>query len=196
MPDLIWVDLETGGFDPRGHDILELAAIRTTGDGARVLGHLKALVLPADLEAPRATEEALDLGGFDRERWEEDALPLREVLEAFARLAHGAVLAGHNVRFDRRFLTVASARTGVLIETAPAPSVDTMDLASPLKKRGEVDSVALGNLCRHFGIGDTEGEHTAPVDVRNTVLLYRTLRDRFSAKAAAQARARGQEGAA
>lgn len=192
MTDLIWVDLETGGYDSRRHDILELAAIRTSGDGSKVLGHLKALVLPRDLEAPAATEEALELGGFDRDRWEEDALPLREVLVAFARLAHGAVLSGHNVRFDRRFLVVASARCNVVIPTATGSSVDTMDLARPLKKSGEVDSVALGKLCAHFGIG-TEGEHTAPVDVRNTVLLYRALRRRAEAgraRKAAQDRAR------
>jgi DNA polymerase-3 subunit epsilon len=175
-PDLIWVDLETGGFDSRKHDVLELAAIRTSGEDGRAMGHLHALVLPRDPEAPVATEEALELAHYDQERWTEDAHPLREVLTAFARLAEGAILAGHNVAFDRRFLTVASSRCNVLIPTRPAPSVDTMELAKPLKAKGRVTSVSLVNLCLHFGIEPDREAHTAASDIRRTVLLYRRLR--------------------
>lgn len=180
-PDLVWVDLETGGFNPREYDIVELAAVRTSGETGRAVGHLKALVLPADPDAPRVSASAAEVNGFDPERWKEEAYPLREVLTAFARLADGAILAGHNVAFDRRFLLVASTRLGVLINTYNAPAVDTMEIAKPLKAKGRVDSVSLERLCLHFGIPDEGRAHTAPVDVRRTILLYRHLRRLYEA---------------
>jgi DNA polymerase III epsilon subunit-like protein len=170
------VDLETGGFDARFHDVLELAAVRTNHDAMAIRGHLKALVLPRDLAKPRIKAEAAAVNDFDAERWAADAHPIREVLTAFARLAKGARYAGHHVSFDIRFLFVASARCSVPILTAPGDPVDTEAIARPMKRRKEVKSVSLDALTDHFGI-PSEGAHTAPVDVRRTIQLFRILRD-------------------
>lgn len=180
-PDLVWVDLETGGLDPRRHDILELAAARTSGVDGRVIGHLEAKVLPADPDRPRVTTKAAAVNGFDPDLWREEAHPLREVLKALAELARDAILAGHNVAFDRRFLTVAAARCDILIPTRAAPAVDTMEIARPLKAKGRVSSIALEALCQHFGIRQDRQAHRAGEDVARSIALYRRLRRLYAA---------------
>jgi DNA polymerase-3 subunit epsilon len=173
MPDLVWVDLETGGFDARRHDILEIAACRTAGPRGRVISHLRALVQPRTPGKPRATQEALELIGYSDDLWT-DAHPLREAMTALAHLAECAVMAGHNIAFDRRFLTVASIRLEIPIPTLPSMSIDTMEMARPLKESGVVGSLSLDALCSHFEISN-EGAHSAAIDVRRTIQLYRRL---------------------
>ncbi|MFE1101390.1 PolC-type DNA polymerase III [Nocardiopsis alba] len=91
------LDVETTGLDPReGARLVEIAVIRVRGDG-RIVDEFSTLVDP---RAPIGGREFHGIG-------ESDVLGApraEEVVPRIARLLSGAVVVGHNLDFEERFL--------------------------------------------------------------------------------------------
>ncbi len=140
------LDLETTGTDPGWDDITEVGAILVRG-GER-LGTFHTLVAPGEVDG---------------------------VLAALTGFVGDAVVVGHNVDFDLRFLGAALARSERPDLHSPAV-VDTMRLARALL-RDEVDDHRLGTLAAHFDL-EHRPCHRAFEDAAATVDLLHLLIER------------------
>ena len=134
------VDLETTGASPGTDAITEIGAVKVRG--GELLGTFDTLVNPGVPIPPTITV----LTGIT----EAMVLPaprIAEVLPAFCEFAHGAVLVGHNLRFDTGFLDAALTAHGR--PRLAHRRVDTLALARRLV-RDEVPNLRLGTLAAHF----------------------------------------------
>jgi len=173
------VDVETGGFDPRRHALLEIAAsiIRMDADGLLVPAPtLSCHVLPfigAELD-PRA----LAFNGIDPDHPFRDAIPEQEALTRILTPIRNAVkssgcnraiLVGHNAAFDLGFIKAAVERTNFKRSPFHAFSVfDTVSLAGLA-----YGQTVLSRAAQVAGLGWKSGEaHTAVYDVEQTARLF------------------------
>ena len=134
------VDLETTGGSPADCAITEVGAVKLRG--GECLGTLQTLVNPGMAIPPSITY----LTGIT----EAMVLPaprIEEVLPSLLEFMDGAVLVGHNVRFDLAFLQAALARAGR--PKLAMAVVDTCGLARRLLS-DEVRNHRLQTLADHF----------------------------------------------
>jgi len=173
------VDVETAGFDPQRHALLEIAAIiiRMTADGLLVPGPtLSCHVLPfigAELD-PRA----LAFNQIDPDHPFRDAVPEKEALTAILtpiRRAvkttgcNRAILVGHNASFDLSFVKAAVERTG--FKRSPFHSFSVLDTVS---LAGLVfGQTVLARAAQEAGLGwDDREAHSAVYDAEQTARLF------------------------
>ncbi len=158
------VDLETTGGSPTACAITEIGAVKYRG--GECLGSFQTLVNPGVSIPPFITV----LTGIT------DAMLLpapriAEILPALLEFVGGAVLVGHNLRFDTSFLDAALVRHGYppLVNRR----VDTLGLARRLL-RDDVVNHKLGTLAHHF---DTlaEPSHRALDDASATAEVLHGL---------------------
>ena len=153
------IDVETTGFSPRlGDRIIELAAVRTTGDG-QVLDEWTTLVNPArDIGATSvhgiAAGDVLDAPTFT------------EVAGDLLVSLQGAVVVAHNHRFDWEFLVAEFAHAGY--DLPPLPGICTITLATRFGAEGA--ERRLSACCAALGI-DLPDSHNALGDARATAKL-------------------------
>lgn len=182
------VDVETAGFDPQRHALLEIAAciIRMDDDGQ--LSPAPALachVLPfigAEMD-PRA----LAFNRIDPNHPFRDAVPEKEALTrilAPIRKAvkttgcNRAILVGHNAAFDLGFLKAAVERTGFKRNPFHSFSVfDTVSLAGLA-----FGQTVLARAAQAAGLGwDNVEAHSAIYDAEQTARLFCRIVNRWQA---------------
>lgn len=161
------VDLETTGAAPTTCAITEVGAIKLRG-GER-LGTFQTLVDP---DAPVPDFVSALTGITDSML--APAPPIEAVLPSLLEFAGGAVLVGHNLRFDVSFLDTA-------LTTAEYPpldprTVDTCVLARRLL-RDEVPNCKLGTLAAHLRLPH-QPTHRALEDALATGDLLHALLER------------------
>ncbi len=161
------LDLETTGAAPPQCAITEIGAVKLRG--GECLGTFQTLVNPGVGIPPEITfltgiTEAMVLPA----PWIEAVLP------AFLEFLGSAVIVGHNVRFDMRFLQAAMASTG----RPPIPNrfVDTCALARRLI-RDEVPNCQLGTLAERLRLPHRPS-HRALADALATGDLLHALLER------------------
>jgi len=136
------IDIETAGLSARAGAVTELGAVRLKGDRP---------VRELELAGPGATS------------------PL--ALRRLARLARGAAIAGHNVRYDLRLLDeLTLSAMGARIA---APVVDTLVLARRLLGR-RIERYTLASLADFFGVQDAPCHRALP-DARATAAVLARL---------------------
>jgi DNA polymerase-3 subunit epsilon len=153
------IDVETTGFSPRLHDrVVELAVLRLGPDGALEDEYATLLNPGRDVGATHVH----GVTGADVR----DAPSFAEVVGDVAIRLHGAVLVGHNVRFDLGFLTAECGRAGFALP--PMPALCTLRLAYLLAPG--LASRKLTDCCRSAGIA-LDATHSALGDARATARL-------------------------
>lgn len=174
--DLIFVDIETTGFDPNKHEIIELAYILVrqkgeTGQEFEVVEEREFKVKPEHIET--AEPQALKINGYDEGQWL-FANSLAEAMKVFAEKSKGAVFIAHNVTFDYSFIERAFTKTGIKNEMFYA-KLDTISIAyAKLHKSPHINRFALEKLCEYFGI-ENERAHSALADTRALFEIYKKL---------------------
>ncbi len=161
------VDLETTGGSPVDCGITEVGAVKLRG--GECLGTFQTLVNPGLAIPPQITvltgiTEAMVL----------PAPPIDEVLPALLEFVGGAVVVGHNVRFDIGFLQAALVRTER--PRLDNRSIDTYGLARRLV-RDEVPNLKLGTLASRLRLSHTP-THRALDDALATGDLLHLLLER------------------
>ena len=160
----VFLDTETTGLSPTKHEIIEIGMVIEHPSGAVESWCTK--IAPSRIET--ANPKALEINGFTPEAWEE-APALSEVLPIVTEHLSGAVVVGHNVAFDLRFIRQ-------VLDDVHLSEHDTQVLArehlTPLGLR----SVSLDNCRRWFG-WSLDGAHTALVDAEDCRKLFHMLRD-------------------
>jgi len=176
--DLLFVDTETTGLDATKHELLEVAAIRTSPDGLRVISKFEAKLKPTHIES--AEPKALQINGYVASQWTDETCMKPElVVDALQKMAVGTALVGQNVSFDEGFLTPLFTRLGM-----KAPwgyhKVDTVALAWPLFLHTDLAGLSLGKLCEFLGVA-TMPTHRAAADAEACRQVYLKLMERWSA---------------
>jgi DNA polymerase III epsilon subunit family exonuclease len=166
-PHYVIVDVETTGFSfSSGHRIVEVAMVRLTPDG-RVEREYTTLVNP---ECPMKCSSIHGIHDEDVEH----APTFRDIAGDVAAMMEGAVVVGHNVSFDYRFI-MAELAAALEIEweqDMEIPRVDTLQLA-----RGawpHLEQHKLDNCCVAAGIQREEAHHALD-DARATALIFLQL---------------------
>lgn len=163
------LDLETTGASAAECMITEIGAVKVRG--GECLGTFHTLVNPGCAIPPEITV----LTGITRSMVYR-APRIESVLPALLEWMGGAVLVGHNVRFDQSFLDAALERTGR--PRLANRSLDTCALARRLV-RDEVPNCKLGTLASRLRL-DHQPSHRALDDALATTDLLHLLIERAS----------------
>jgi DNA polymerase III subunit epsilon len=158
------VDVETTGGSPASSSLTEVAAARYCG--GELTGTYQTLVRPDERIPPFITL----LTGID-DSMVADAPRIGEMLPSFLEFVGGAVLVGHNLRFDLSFLDHALCATGR--DPLTNDTVDTLALARRLM-REDVPNCKLGTLASTLRL-DHRPSHRALADVLATGDLLHAL---------------------
>lgn len=161
------LDLETTGTSPDSCAITEIGAVRYCG-GERTATFQTfinpGLPIPPFITVLTGITEAMVY----------PAPPIREVIPALLEFIGGAVIVGHNLRFDTSFIDAALLADGR--ERLPNRRVDTLGLARRLL-RDEVPDMKLGTLARHLRVEETPN-HRALADAQATAEVLHSLLER------------------
>jgi len=172
---LVFLDVETTGFDPIKHEIVELGAVIVEPQGSyqnlKVLHELDIKVKPTRIED--ADPGALRVNGYDEAQWM-FAHDLKEVMQELSAKAKGCSIVAHNISFDWSFIQRAYDVTGVE-NTMHYQKLDTLSMAFiKLRKDPDLSNLSLRALCEYFGVVNTNA-HTALADTRATVEVFKGL---------------------
>jgi ribonuclease T len=180
------VDVETAGFDPQRHALLEIAAsiIRMDEKGLIFPGAtLHCHVLP--FIGSEIDPRALAFTGIDPHHPFRDALPEKEAISRIllpVRKAvkssgcNRAILVGHNASFDLSFLKAAVERTG--FKNSPFHSFSVFDTVSLAGLA--FGQTVLARAAQLAGLGWNNHEaHSALYDVEQTARLFCQIVNRW-----------------
>lgn len=176
------VDVETAGFDPQKHALLEIAAVIPTMDELGMLhsGEVhSAHVIP--FEGSQLDPAALEFNGIDPHHPLRIALAEKEALLKIFQPVRAAVkkngctraiLVGHNPSFDLNFVNAAAQRAG--LKRNPFHPFSTFDTAT---LGGLVyGQTVLAKAARAAGIEwDNKEAHSARYDAEKTAELFCTI---------------------
>jgi DNA polymerase III epsilon subunit family exonuclease len=161
------LDTETTGVRPEAGDrVISLAAVRVVGLEVRHQEIFDVLVDPGRKVPP----ESVRIHGITDDALA-GALPLEAVLPAFLDFVGDAVLVGHEVSFDLRFLAPEVRRLG-LPSLSARPALDTRDLSRAV--HGSSDEHELEALALRVGV-PVVGRHSALGDARMTAEIFARL---------------------
>jgi DNA polymerase-3 subunit epsilon len=158
------LDLETTGGSPAADRITEIGALKLRG--GELLSRLETFVNPGVPLPPFITL----LTGIT-EAMVAPAPEIEELLPTLLEFVRGAVIVGHNIRFDCAFLDAALRRNGY--HRLTNRRVDTIGLARRLV-REDVPNLRLHTLATHFRT-DTEPVHRAYADAAATGEVFHSL---------------------
>lgn len=181
--DYVVFDTETTGLEPsHGDEIVAIGAVRVTA-GRVIHGETFELLVNPGRDIPELATQVHGITGADVA----DAPDIGEALRRFRGFVGDAVLVGHNVAFDMRFLKLKQRSTGVVFDN---PVLDSLLLSilihdhtpeHTLEAIAQRLGVSVG--ARHTALGDALT--TAEIFVRLLALLPEqgivTLRDAVGA---------------
>jgi len=166
---LLFLDLETTGFDNKKDNILEISAVRYDEDKKEIVAKFdRVFNLPEGVEVSSMIE---GLTGISTEMCRDEGISLSQAQEEFFEFIQpDDIITGHNISFDTGFLN----QFGFLnFETYRHKEIDTFIL-SVLVLGQEEESHALEILSEKYGIVH-ENAHRAMSDVLANLDFYLIL---------------------
>lgn len=166
-------DLETTGFSPKTHAIIEIGAVKVSGgqiiESQEFL--FREFVYPFKR---RVGEEVTALTGITQEDVK-GARQMWDVFRDFMEFADGCVLVGYNnVKFDSRFLVRAGRYANIIMEN---PQFDVMKYAERFREElGLTEKkISLETLSSRLGIENPQA-HRALADAITTAQVFLKLK--------------------
>lgn len=173
------LDVESSGFDPKKHALLEIAMIPVINGVKKepfvsyVAPHEGAILDPKALEINKITLDQIKTFPDGKE-------VLKNLIEWLD--SHETVfnLIGQNIQFDRNFLYTFFSRHmshGEFITRIKPGDFCTLEMSKKYfsNKGAKPSSMKLGDLCKFFGI-KLENAHSALPDVEATYELFLALK--------------------
>ncbi len=152
-------DLETTGFSPGVHKIIEIGAVRV--EHAAVTGRFSSFVNP-EVPIPYRIEEITKIN----DEMVMDARKIEEVLPEFMEFCSGAVMVAHNADFDMGFIKHNLGQQG---KTEEFTVLDTVALARNLLPG--LSRFKLDNLAKALGV-PLQNHHRAVDDAECTAGIF------------------------
>ena len=164
-----YIDTETTGLSTTKHEIIEIAIITEHEDGT-----IERWVTKVKPEHPEtAHPKALEINGYTPEAWA-DAPVFESVATEIATRLKGAVLVGHNVNFDIRFIEALLEKSTSNMTICHRGVIDTITLVREHLLPTGLSSPSLDKTRRWLG-WSLEGAHTALRDAEDCRRLRHTL---------------------
>jgi DNA polymerase III alpha subunit (gram-positive type) len=164
---LAFIDLETTGFNPLMHEVIEIGCLFAKLNDKGVYEELDSFevkVKPDHIET--AEQEALRINRYDEGAWMFGHTQ-KEAFTMLAQKCEGCVLVAQNTPFDYSFLVAGFMRHG-LKDPFFFAKLDTISLAYlRFRKDPEMTSFSLKSLCDKYGIKNDKA-HNALADIRAT----------------------------
>ncbi|WP_425618082.1 3'-5' exonuclease [Anatilimnocola sp. NA78] len=188
----VFFDLETGGFDPHKHPIIQIAAIAVD----ERLNELESFEAKIAFDIATADPEALTMNSFNADVWAKDARPETDVCWEFRRFLsrfddvemiskskgtpyYVAQLFGHNAdKFDGPFLQAWYKRLGVFLPASPSVMCTYQKAMHHFHDNGHLRRPAdfkLGTLYHHYFGVELCGSHDAMVDLRANIQICQAM---------------------
>ncbi len=176
--DLVFVDTETTGLDPKIHELIEIGFVRVKqlwieGQNPQfeVVEEWSQKIRPEHIEL--ADPVSLKVNGYTVTGWS-DAILLPEAFQIFSKKVEGAIMVAHNVSFDAGFLDMAFSKCGIP-NKMHYHRLDTVSMAyAKLHNLPDVTRYSLGELCKYFSI-ENENAHSALSDAKACFQLFKKL---------------------
>ena len=167
-------DLETTGFSPKTDSIIEIGAVKVSGD--RIV-ESKEFTFQEFVHPFKKgiREEITKLTGISKEDVK-DARQMWEAFPDFMKFAGNSVLVGfNNVKFDSRFLVRAGRYSNIIMNN---PQFDVMKYAENFREKLGIEEkkISLETLGRKLGIENPEA-HRALSDAITTARIYLKLKE-------------------
>lgn len=161
LTDVVAVDIETTGLDPKRDRIVELALVGLTGEGG-IAWVWESLINPERSVPQSATliHGIADEDLVNSPRFSDVSGAVRALLE-------DKVLLAHNLRFDAGFLNSEFRRCGLEVPTSRG--IDTLQMSRQFDT-GE-RSHKLADACRRYGV-HSSGGHRAKQDAVAVARLF------------------------
>ena len=161
FPDnYVVLDIETTGFNPREHEIIELSAIKV--ENGEIKEQFSKLVKPVGYLSSYIS----NLTGITNDMLK-DAPGIKETIWEFKEFCSDNIVVGHNISFDIGFINTN------LVQNYDTPFknnyIDTLKLAR--KFLCHLPSKKLGAVATYFGF-NTDGMHRGLKDCFVTNLCY------------------------
>ncbi|GAB6043401.1 ribonuclease T [Endothiovibrio diazotrophicus] len=182
------VDLETAGFDPRRHALLEVAAVIVRLDDQGRLHRFETHAFHIEpFDGAELDPKALEFTGIDPYHPFRGALPERQALNALLKPIRAevkeqgcnrAVMVAHNPIFDLGFFNAAVERTKIKRNPFhPFSSFDTATLGGLF-----YGQTVLARIAAAAGLPwDSNAAHSAIYDAERTADLFCLIHNRWEA---------------
>ena len=164
--DIVVVDFETTGLNPKTCRIIEIGAIRIRN--GQIVEEYSRFVNPQEPIPPAVSS----LTGIT-DAMVSSAKTAEEEIPALLTFINGAVFAAHNAKFDSSFLINECKRLGI---TWNGPILDTLELSRRLFP--SLKSYKLGSICKQLGIS-LKNAHRAVHDAHATALALNRMIDQM-----------------
>jgi len=176
--NLVFVDTETTGLDPRRHELIELAYIRVNQSWIpgekpvfEELYEWSVKVRPEHIVT--ADPVSLKVAGYSPDEWR-TADDVLTALQEFSDGTQGAIMVAHNVAADAAFIDTALSTHGMQ-NKMHYHRLDTVSMAyAKLHGAPDVHRFSLAELCKYFGIINPD-PHSALADARACFELFKKL---------------------
>lgn len=170
---LAFIDVETTGFNPDTHEIVELGLViaQFKDDVLTVTDQLDLKIHPTHIES--ADPGALRVNGYNEADWL-FATTLTDAMRVFAEKTEGAIFVAHNMAFDYGFIAKAFETTGIE-NKMHYQKLDTLSMAfAVLHGVDDATRLSLGALCDYFSI-ENKKAHSAFADTYATYEVFKKL---------------------
>jgi DNA polymerase-3 subunit epsilon len=169
--DIVFFDTETTGLAASA-EIIEIGFVKAK---ARTFEIVAEGDIKMHIDYPeKADPDSLAIVGYSAEEWKQDAVDRRTGITEFLKHCDGAMLAGHNLPFDRMHLENEMEALGLQMPFF-YKGLDTFVMAwSLLGDQPEFTKFSLGELANHFLI-DQGRAHRAIDDARTTYKVFLEL---------------------
>ena len=174
--NLAFCDTETTGLSEIEHEIIEVAAIVYDPRTNQVIDEWETKVAPTHIET--AQPKALQINGYINNPGLYTG-SLNSALIKLNSLVKGCMIVGQNVDFDLKFLYRSMNELGIKPSFDRHRKIDVMSMAWFAVKDSDLPGMSLADLCNHFQVSNV-GAHSALVDCRRTLEVYRALQERYA----------------
>jgi DNA polymerase III epsilon subunit-like protein len=173
MRELCFIDVETTGAVFGHHEIIEIGVVRTSQDAASVKTEWSRRVHPRHPE--RISPAAREVNGYSAELWASAQEPSRQLWVEFADVVRECTPVCHNPSFDRAFITLSAAESGIMDLPMDYHWIGTESLGWPLYRYGLLEDFSLETLCTFLQVGVEPSPHSALGGARACRRVYGAL---------------------
>ena len=167
--EIVVVDFETTGLNPRKNRIMEIGAVRIRN--GQIIEEYSRFVNPQE----PIPEEVVSLTGIT-DAMVADAGTAETEIPKLLEFIGGAAFAAHNAKFDSSFLIEECKRLGIEVHM---PVIDTLEFSRRMYP--SLKSHRLGAVCKSLGIS-LKNAHRAVHDARATALMLIRMLDTAAEK--------------